>query len=350
MVKARVTSTKRRAALHLLALAGTLALAVAQAAGQQAGTLFGASGVSPQAVRQGVLGSCYFHASVAALASAAPDRLRGAIGRGTMGGYRVHLASGPDELVFPEDVKFGRDHGYDRSEGDWVLVLMRAYAQRSVRQSLAEAIGHSALIPDFVRPMALGWLNDSGLLVVAWDRAIRAVVNQDGSMDRASLKRNLTLEARAAGLPAAQVQALLGFLDEKGFFDTVALAVRQNGEVFGAYKSIGQGGIPVRVLEAFMGSAGANYASNSGPLMVQLERLHRGGVAVVAGTLPNPPASAMGADWFVPAHAYSVLDYDPGSQMVRLRNPWGRKPDPDGSFSLPLSVFMQSYADYSYSQ
>ncbi|MGD0547395.1 MAG: hypothetical protein ABR991_06145, partial [Terracidiphilus sp.] len=34
--------------------------------------LYGARGVSPQAVLQGTLGSCYFHASIAALAKVAP--------------------------------------------------------------------------------------------------------------------------------------------------------------------------------------------------------------------------------------------------------------------------------------
>ena len=39
--------------------------------GKAADDLYGAKGIVPEAVRQGKLGSCYFHAVIAALASAA---------------------------------------------------------------------------------------------------------------------------------------------------------------------------------------------------------------------------------------------------------------------------------------
>ena len=159
-----------------------------------------------------------------------------------LGGYKVHFASGPDEVVFPDDIEYGRAHSYDRSEGDWVLVLMRGYAQRTVRHGLADAIQRSELIPAYLKPVALDWLDRSGMMLVAYDRAIRAVVRQDGSLEKASFERALMEQLKALGIPAAQAQALVGFLDEAKFFDRLSLTVGQNGEVFGAYKALGQGG------------------------------------------------------------------------------------------------------------
>jgi hypothetical protein len=236
-----------------------------------------------------------------------------------------------------------------------VLVLMRGYAQRVLRLSLVQAIQQSSLIPIFVKPIALSWLDQSGMLLVAYDRAVRSVVNQDGEVGKAALKAKLGDQLKAIGVPQEQAQELAGFLDEKGFFDALALTVRQNGEVFGAYKRLGQGQIPVRVIEAFMGSAQAGLvnAKDTGPLMEQLRRLHAGGVAVVAGTkisIADPLFVTQNKSWYVPGHAYSVLDYDEDGGTVTLRNPWGALPGPDGVFTIPFAVFQQGYEAYSYSQ
>jgi hypothetical protein len=255
--------------------------------------------------------------------------------------------------VFAEDVDYGRTHSYDRSEGTWVLVLMRGYAQRVLRVSLVKAINQSTLIPFFVKPLALSWLDQSGPLLVAYDRAIRSVVKQDGELDKAGLKLKLGDQLNAIGIPPEQAKELAGFLDEKGFFDAVALTVRQNGEVFGAYKTLGQGQIPVRVIEAFMGNADAGLVSDKKGMLEQLRRLHAGQVALVAGTkltVPDPAFENENKSWWVPTHAYSVLDYDEAAATVTLRNPWGGRPGPDGIFTLPLAVFFQGYEGYSYSR
>jgi hypothetical protein len=220
-----------------------------------------------------------------------------------------------------------------------------------VRQGLVDAIEHSDAVPAFMRPIAEGWLNDSGLLVVVWDRSIRLVISQDGTVDRDSLKQNLDQAARKTGLPAAEIDTLVTLLDQKGFFEAMATMVAQNGEVFGAYKSIGQGGIPSRVIEAFLGPAQSVETTNRQSLDPQLERLHLGGVAMVAHSQRTPPGPPVtGSDWYVAGHAYTVLDYDPAIQMVRLRNPWGAKPYPDGVFSVPLGVFVQGFEMFTYSQ
>jgi hypothetical protein len=315
--------------------------------------LYGAHGISPQAVRQGQLGSCYFHATIAALAKTAPGTLRNAIRQNPNGGYKVHFFSGPDEAVYQSDVDYGRAHGYDRSEGTWVAVLMRAYAQRVLRQSLVVAIQKSDVIPVFIEPMAISWLDGSDTLLVAYDRAIRSVVSQDGSMDQYALKQSLATELHTEGIPTSEAQALVGFLDEKGFFAVLAQTVRENGEVFGAYKDLGQGGIPVRVMEAFMGQGKVNagMTNDSQQAMAQLRRFRAGGVAMVAGTKPTAPNEQIAsANWWVASHCYTVMSYDETAQTVTLRNPWGGHPGPDGTFTLPLSVYLDGYESYTYTQ
>jgi hypothetical protein len=315
--------------------------------------LYGKQGVSALAVRQGLLGSCYFHASIAALAHAAPDTLRDAIRANPGGGYRVHFVDGPDEVVFPEDVEFGRAHSYDRSEGAWVTVLMRAYAQRALRLSLVSAIQKSDFIPIFTKPIALSLLDASDLPLVAYDRAVRAVVQQDGVIDKTALKAKLAAQLSVLGVPATQAQLLGGFLDVQGFFDAVAHTVEENGEVFGAYKSLGQGGVPARIFEAFLGKSAAGLVADKKLTIEQLQRLHGGRLAMVAGSWATGPSEdfrPQGQPWFVPAHSYTVLDYDAAAQTVTLRNPWGARPDPDGVFTLPLAVFLDGYETYTYSQ
>ena len=313
--------------------------------------LYGAHGVSVEAVRQGLLGSCYFHASIASLARVAPAVLRDSIRENPSGGYRVRFFDGPEETVFPEDVEFGRAHSYDRSEGTWVAVLMRAYAQRALRQSLVSSIQKSETIPTFTKPMVLSLLDSSGQLLVGYDRAIRAVVQQDGVLDKATLKANLAAQLHTLGVPASEAQMLSGFLDAQGFFDALARTVEQNGEVFGAYKSLGQGGVPVRVFEAFLGQGGAGLVADKKLTLEQLRQLHAGRKVMVAGTWETAPGEEFrpqGQPWFVPTHSYTVLDYDEAAQTVTLRNPWAARPDPDGVFTLPLAVFLEAYQSYCY--
>jgi hypothetical protein len=313
--------------------------------------LYGEHGVSPQAVLQGTLGSCYFHASIAALAKASPEKLRSAISENPGGGYRVRFVDGPEEVVLPEDVAFARDHIYDRSEGTWVAVLMRGYAQRALRQSLVHAIDKSDLIPSYVKPIALTLLNSSNQLLTGYDRAVRSVVQQDGVIDKAALKTKLAVQLSALGVPDSAAQMLGGFLEDRGFFDSIALTVEQNGEVFGAYKSLGQGGVPVRVFEAFQGKGFSGQVADKKLTLEQLRRLSSGHIAMVAGTWGTPTGEGYSnANWWVAGHCYTVLSYDDTAQTVTLRNPWGAKPDPDGVFTIPFATFLDAYEFYTYSQ
>lgn len=332
------------------AVGSLAALAAAAGLAQSPHSLYGPHGVSPGAVRQGALGSCYFHASIAALALAAPETLRADIRSNFPAGYKVHFATGPDEAVYTDDIKYGRAHDFDESDGEWVLVLMRAYAQREVRDSLVNSIQRSTVIPAFAKPLALKGLNETDLMLVAYDRAIRAVVQQNGSMDRESLKQSLAAELSRIGIPAGESRKLVGFLDEEGFFASLAKTVEQNGEVFGAYKSIGQGGIPARVIQAFLGSVGSVNLSDQRRVLSLLHRFRIAGLALVvcsADVASNHDAA--GASWWVPSHAYTVIAYDESTGMVTLRNPWGTRPDPEGVFALQLQAFEESFDIMSYS-
>ncbi|MGA3082208.1 MAG: hypothetical protein ABSD44_12685 [Terracidiphilus sp.] len=344
------------AAAALLAVtAGTALAAEKPAAKAQAAVkatpLYGPRGVAPEAVKQGLLGSCFFHASIAALAYAAPEALRGAIHENPGGGYRVHFFDGPEEVVFPEDVDFGRTHSYDRSDGTWVAVLMRAYAQRTLRLSLVAAIQKSETIPAFTKPIALLLLDQSDLPLVAYDRAVRSVVQQDGALDKAMLKTRLAAQLAVLGVPATEAQLLDGFLDSQGFFDTLALDVQQNGEAFGAYKALGQGGVPERVFESFLGTGMTGLVADKKLVVEQLKNMRAGHLAMVAGTWETGESDATAkSNWWVPGHSYTVMDYDDAAQTVTLRNPWAAKPDPDGVFAIPLAVFFDGYESYTYAQ
>jgi hypothetical protein len=360
------TQLTARSYLRILATFSVLALCCGAASAQSTSAstwlstapMFGPSGVSPMAIRQGILGSCYFHASLAAVAKAAPSVLRNAIRGNAQAGYRVHFVSGPDELVYPQDIEYAHVHNYDRSEGQWVTILMRGYAQRKLRQSMVVAIQRSTVIPIFVKPVALSALDESGPLLVAYDRAIRAVVTQDGKLDgqldKAALQAQLADELNTLGVSATQAQVIGGLLEHAGFYEALNTTVHENGEVFGAYRSLGQGGIPRGVIEAFLGTAhSATVLGDPAALATQLRNLHAGGTAMVAGSRPtisDPVFQANKPDWFIPDHAYTVLDYDDASRIVTLRNPWGTRPGPDGVFRLTLSTFQKTYMNYCSSQ
>lgn len=309
--------------------------------------LYGVSGVTAAAVRQGYLGSCYFHAAVGALANAYPDTIRNAISQDPTGSYRVKFFEGGEETVYVDDVTFAEEHNFDRSDGEWVRVLMRAYAQRLLRQSLSKAIDKSEEIPTLLKPAAHSAVEGSDLMLQAYDRAIRNVIAQNGTIDQAALKNKLNDEARALGVPVATAQIVTGFLAEKGVFETVAATLQENGELFGAYRTFGQGGIPSRVFQAFMGAGHTDFPAHREHIQAVLGQIKAGGIAMVADSIATEPADAH--SWWVPAHAYMVLGFDAATQMVTLRNPWGEHPDPDGVFTLPFEAFLKDFNIYSIS-
>ena len=128
--------------------------------------------------------------------------------------------------------------------------------------------------------------------------------------------------------------------------------IRQNGEIFGAYRAVGQGGIAERVMQTMAGTVATmknESETEVGSALQQLASSHRPIVACTAGSrfyeqvAAGQPLPAGAEGWYVNAHCYTVLGYDGGAGNVTLRNPWARQPDPDGIFSLPLGTFLPAY-------
>jgi hypothetical protein len=313
--------------------------------------LYGQQGVKPQAVRQGKLGSCYFHAVIAALAESQPEGLQRMIQANGDGTYTVRFADAVKENAYPEDVQYTRESGYDLSEGLWVAVLFRAYAQRVLRQSLVSGIEGSELFP-FVKSYVKDLVATNDPLLLAYDRAIRSQVDQDGNMDRSKLEWQLREEMKPLSLPDEIRESVVKLIESGGFFDSMAELIKQNGEIFGAYRAVGRGGIAERVMQTMTGTVLSveNHSENQvGSALGQAFKERHPVVACSGGSLFSRQLAegrALPAEtksWYVNAHCYTVLAYDRDGQTVTLRNPWARFPEPDGVFTLPVKTFVLAF-------
>lgn len=338
-----------------LVLAGALAAARSDLDGAglaPSDKLYTDAGIRPEIVRQGTLGSCYFHSVVAAFANTRPDILEKMITANKDDTYTVTFADGTKENAYPEDINFARTSGYDRSDGLWVAVLFRAYAQRVLRGTIFKAVDQSSLFP-VVKNYAEDFIKTNDPLLLAYDRAIRSVVDQSGNIDRKELEAKLKQELASISVPDSAKDSFVGMLESGGLFDAISNMVKENGELFGAYRAVGQGGIAERVMQVFGGEnvlAVPNQDENQTARALTIATQdHRPVVACTAGsqyyklmasgqTLPSEIQS-----WYVNAHCYTVLGYDADARVVTVRNPWGEHPDPDGVLRLPLQSFMPAY-------
>ena len=302
--------------------------------------LFTDSGPQPGDVVQGRLGSCYFHASMAALSVADPSAIVKMIRPGLLPRtYRVSFPDGASEVAYSGDITYARENQYDQSRALWVPVLFRAYGQRVLRNALQRALQKTTL-STYVKEPLLAILK-TDLPILAYDRTIRAEIVQDGSIDAGRLKSALRKQLQPLPLSAQMKDSLLTLMDSRDFFLTVAEAVKENGEVFGAYRAVGNGGLPQRVLTAFLGHTASTIRTTSPDVRTLLAAK----LPAIAATYPAAP-SVLPADsdrWYVESHAYTVVRFDPASDTVFLRNPWGRKPDPDGVLPLPFNVFAAAF-------
>ncbi|HEY6968563.1 MAG TPA: C2 family cysteine protease [Candidatus Angelobacter sp.] len=302
--------------------------------------LFGPSGVRPQAVRQGSLGSCYFHSAIAAIAATDPAAVQRAIQTVNASSWKVHFADGKNESVYLSDVQYTRASGFDRSEGLWVPILFRAYAQRTMRETLLEAVAASDF-PAIVKSTGSSIFSNSDLLLLVYDRAVRSAINQQGDINRKQLANNLDQEMAAVKVSPSTRKTVLNMLDSKGYFDAFAAKIKANGEMFGAYRAVGQGGLPERVLAAFTGKANGLNVGSGNDIVSTLTRAQRSHLAMTAST--GSGSIKGGGNWYVDSHAYTILSFDPDRETVTLRNPWGDHPDPEGVFTIPLETFVSAY-------
>jgi hypothetical protein len=303
---------------------------------------------SVEAVRQGLLGSCYFHASIAAIANRSPDKLRDAIREIQGGGYTVRFVDGSTETVNVDDVMFARENKFDLSDGLWVGILLRGLAQSTVRESLIAAI-ESTSLPASARMFATQIVRNNDLLLLAYDRAIRTTVGQDGTLNRETFKSALNRQVLALHISPFVSEPVVNFLDAQGFFDVLEKQVRQNGELFGVYRSAGQGGLPTHVLSAFDGPAHYVTLASSSDARKYLVQMRQDNAPIVAATGPEFDRLKILTqgdipDWWVQQHAYTVLNYNPATDQVTLRNPWGTHPDPQGEFTLSTPDFAASFS------
>jgi hypothetical protein len=313
--------------------------------------LYGPQGVKPQAVQQGTLGSCYFHAVIAALAEFRAQGLQRMIQANSDGTYTVRFADGAKENAYAEDVQYTRESGYDLSDGLWVAVLFRAYAQRVLRKALVSGIEKSELFP-FVKSYVKDFVATNDPLLLAYDRAIRSQVDQHGDIDRSKLEGQLREEMRPLSVPDAVQDAVIKLLTSGGFLDSLAKVIKENGEIFGAYRAVGQGGIAERVMEAMTGSVRFVKNESTEQTGGALEQALEAKLPVVACSGGSQyfqelaEGRALPADtksWYVNAHCYTVLAYDKNRQTATLRNPWAGFPKPNGVFILPLKTFVPAF-------
>jgi hypothetical protein len=313
--------------------------------------LYGKEGIRPQAVKQGTLGSCYFHSVAAALAASDADGVSRMIHAESDGTYSVQFADGRKEIAYPEDIQYSRSSGYDLSDGLWVAVLFRAYAQRVMREALVQAVDKSELL-SLVKHYAEDFVESNDAVVLAYDRAIRASVDQEGEIDRAKLEARVKAELQPIAIPDDIKDSMVKLIESGGFFDSVAEMIRDNGEIFGAYRAVGHGGIAGRAMSALAGKAievpnqSASEVSNA---LASATGAHRPVVACTAGSrfyqqlANNQPIPSEAKAWYVNAHCFTVLGYDTDAQTVTLRNPWGQPPQPDGIFRIPLTDFLPAF-------
>ncbi len=110
----------------LPALAAWLLLSSQCFGGEQ--ELFPGGGIDAAHVRQGAIGSCCFHASIAAIARSDPGIIRRMIKENPDQSCTVTFSDGKQETAYPEDVAYARQSGYENSQGLWVGVLFRHFS------------------------------------------------------------------------------------------------------------------------------------------------------------------------------------------------------------------------------
>jgi hypothetical protein len=292
-------------------------------------------------VRQGGLGSCYFHATIASIVNLDPNNISKMIRETGSGTYAVTFPDGKSESVSKEDLEYAALNGFDNSEVLWPNVLFRAYGQRVLRQALVESIAGSTL-PATIKIIAARLVESSGPFLSIYDRAIRSQVGQQGEINRDRLKTSLNERLRAFPVSEQTRASLVNLADSQDFLGPIERMLKENGEIFGAYRAIGNGGIPQNVFRSFLAQDVvvvpprnvANATTGTGS-----------GVAAVAGTSQEAPLYLHDqiADWFVPTHAYTVIGYSPQTRVITLRNPWGRYPGNDGLFEITTDVFESTF-------
>jgi len=242
--------------------------------------------------------------------------------------YELQLADSRSEYVLKSDVIESRNEGYDASTGGlWVAAVMRGFAQAVLRAALAKSVDKIEEIPDTLKPLVKRLVQEDKFLLQAYDVVVRGAVDPKGKIDRAMFKKNLKKQLERVQIPAIMADILIGFADDSGFLEAMETVVQQNGDVFGAYRSIGNGGFASRAVKMLfqMECTIVSPAGHDAAGLVQKIKttLSDGGLAMIS-TGAKYPGDKPG--WFVQHHAYAILDVD--GDNVLIRNPWASTPKP----------------------
>lgn len=88
-------------------------------------------GINPDAVKQGVIGDCYFIAALSAVAKSDPDTIRKSIQDNNNGTYTVTFKGAPDRPITvkaPTEAEMGL-YNSGRDNGVWATVMEKAYGK-----------------------------------------------------------------------------------------------------------------------------------------------------------------------------------------------------------------------------
>jgi hypothetical protein len=107
-----------------------------------------------------------------------------------------------------------------------------------------------------------------------------------------------------------------------------------------------------RVMKALAGSS--RFLPNQSPAeaAAALQRAadqHRPMVACTGGSqfaqtiARHQPLPSGAGRWYINGHCYTVMGFDSAAGNVRLRNPWGQGPTPNGIFELSLDNFVPAF-------
>jgi hypothetical protein len=155
------------------------------------------------------------------------------------------------------------------------------------------------------------------------------------------------LDHELQGLPAPAKDTAEKALTTESVVNAISTMLKENGELFGAYRAVGNGGLPERVLKAFTGSSRTLQKLSLEQVKAELHdaQVQKKAVTASTGTESLEQLRGQGvatpgdaAAWYVAQHAYTVLDFDGAN--VTLRNPWGDHPlDTQGIVHLPVASF-----------
>ena len=294
--------------------------------------------IKPEGIRAGTTSGGYVHASIIALAINDPKLLASRIEK-SGDDYVIHFADGKwTQRVTAAEVEAIRKSGIDRSDDPWVAALFRGYEMRVLWDVMHFSIGHLNFSPN-IRVKAGAMLDQSGWLVKAYERAIRATITPTGDLDSDSLRLAVREELKPIKENEDAKKSAENMLLSIVMFEDTAKAVKENGELFGAYKAVGNTMLPDHFIDALTGKSKGLDKPTIRVATAALKNLRDAKHAGVVSTanlplakLKSRPAGAF--PWYAPLHAYTIVDST--ATTVTLRNP--AADDAKATFKVPAAA------------